>query len=167
MVFRTVKSRGSALRIFSYSAMAFCSLPCCTYFSAEESAFCLLKPNPKTIGCRLRSHVPPARFRCSGNSPPTVPPFASEQYDPTHRTGRDDPRHPHCKVVPAEPKVTEGYRGAVNVRLRRGLKSEREGPRRNEVGENPTFYGQTGEKRRKRHRNRQATWATNPRPIWN
>src|SRR5882724_1535560 len=123
MVFRTVKSRGSALRIFSYSAMAFCSLPCWTYFSAEESAFCLLKPNPKTIGCRLRSRVPPARFRCSGNSPPPMPPLAGDRVTRTQQDRQDGPRQVHCKVATAEPKVTEGYRGVVNVRLQHGLKS--------------------------------------------
>src|SRR5271157_5145785 len=41
----TVRSLASFLRIFSYSEMAFCSLPCWTYFSALARTFCLLKPN--------------------------------------------------------------------------------------------------------------------------
>ena len=49
MVFRTVRSFGSFSRIFSYSAMAFVSLPCWTYFSALASTFCLLKPKPRAI----------------------------------------------------------------------------------------------------------------------
>src|SRR6185437_8422008 len=35
--------------ILSYSAMAFCSLPCCTNFSAELRSFALLNPNPSAI----------------------------------------------------------------------------------------------------------------------
>src|SRR5215469_9278160 len=34
---------------FSYSVMAFCSLPCWTNFSAELSTFVLLNPNPSAI----------------------------------------------------------------------------------------------------------------------
>src|SRR6476661_10125873 len=49
MVLETVSSLGSALRTFSYSAMAFCSLPCWTNFSAALRAFCLLKPKPNAI----------------------------------------------------------------------------------------------------------------------
>src|SRR5271169_1344161 len=48
----TVRSLGSALRIFSYSAMAFCILPCWTYFSAALRTFCLLKPKPNAIRVR-------------------------------------------------------------------------------------------------------------------
>src|ERR1700723_42311 len=55
IVFATVRSLSSCLRIFSYSAMAFCSLPCCTNFSAALRTFCLLKPKPNAIGLnRLR-----------------------------------------------------------------------------------------------------------------
>src|SRR3954454_2886894 len=49
MVLETVSSLGSALSTFSYSPMAFCSLPCWTNFSAALRAFCLLKPNPNAI----------------------------------------------------------------------------------------------------------------------
>src|SRR5947199_6639997 len=49
IVLETVSSLGSALRTFSYSAMAFCSLPCWTNFSAELSTFALLNPNPSAI----------------------------------------------------------------------------------------------------------------------
>src|SRR4249919_849025 len=56
MVLETVSSLGSALRTFSYSAMAFCSLPCWTNFSAALRAFCLLKPNPNAI--RLLTPAP-------------------------------------------------------------------------------------------------------------
>src|SRR5437763_10999872 len=49
MVLRTVRSLGSSLMTFSYSAMAFCSLPCWTNFSAELSTFALLNPNPSAI----------------------------------------------------------------------------------------------------------------------
>src|ERR1051325_11498241 len=51
-VFKTVRSLGSALMIFSYSEMAFCSLPCWTNFSAELSTFCLLNPKPNAIEVR-------------------------------------------------------------------------------------------------------------------
>src|SRR2546427_610021 len=47
--FAAVRSLGSFLRIFSYSAMAFCSLPCWTNFSAALRTFCLLKPKPNAI----------------------------------------------------------------------------------------------------------------------
>src|SRR5256885_1297767 len=49
MVFRTVRSLGSSLTTFSYSLMAFCSLPCCTAFSADARTFCLLNPKPSAI----------------------------------------------------------------------------------------------------------------------
>src|SRR5438876_8273696 len=49
MVFRTVRSLGSSLTTFSYSLMAFCSLPCCTAFSAAARTFCLLNPKPSAI----------------------------------------------------------------------------------------------------------------------
>src|ERR1019366_5416980 len=51
MVLLTVRSLGSFLRTLSYSAMAFCSLPCWTNFSAALRAFCLLKPKPNAIKC--------------------------------------------------------------------------------------------------------------------
>src|SRR5882724_13506235 len=62
MVLETVSSLGSALRTFSYSAMALGSLPCWTNFSAALRAFCLLKPKPNAI--RLLTPAPglfPAR----------------------------------------------------------------------------------------------------------
>src|SRR5215813_180338 len=49
MVFRTVRSFGSCLMILSYSAIAACSLPCWTYFSAALRTFALLNPNPSAI----------------------------------------------------------------------------------------------------------------------
>src|SRR5215472_12896472 len=52
-VLRTVRSLGSFLMIFSYSEMAFCSLPCWTNFSAALSTFCLLNPKPNAM--RLRT----------------------------------------------------------------------------------------------------------------
>src|SRR5207302_10726721 len=57
-VFRTVRSLGSCLRTFSYSAMAFCSLPCWTYFSAELRTFALLKPRPNAILVRTPDDPP-------------------------------------------------------------------------------------------------------------
>src|SRR5882762_8149846 len=56
MVLETVSSLGSALRTFSYSAMALGSLPCWTNFSAALRAFCLLKPKPNAI--RLLTPAP-------------------------------------------------------------------------------------------------------------
>ena len=53
-------------RILSYSAMAFCSLPCWTNFSAALRTFCLLKPKPNAIGfadSSLISRRTPAHFR--------------------------------------------------------------------------------------------------------
>src|SRR5580704_16258263 len=52
----TVRSLGSALRIFSYSAMALGSLPCWTNFSAVLRTFCLLKPKPNAI--RVQTPAP-------------------------------------------------------------------------------------------------------------
>src|SRR3981081_2310754 len=48
----TVRSLASALRTFSYSAMALGSLPCWTYFSAALRTFCLLNPKPNAISVR-------------------------------------------------------------------------------------------------------------------
>src|SRR5277367_1726044 len=60
MVLVTVRSLGSFLRIFSYSEMAFCSLPCWTYFSALARTFCLLKPNN---AIRVRTPDPGLRYK--------------------------------------------------------------------------------------------------------
>src|SRR5579871_737719 len=49
MVFRTVRSLGSSLTIFSYSAIALGSFPCWTNFSACARTFTLLNPNPSAI----------------------------------------------------------------------------------------------------------------------
>src|SRR5215471_13454625 len=82
----TVRSLASFLRIFSYSAMAFCSLPCCTNFSAALRTFCLLKPKPNAIGFPDSSldsfspsaksghmRIPPRNTRDSpGKPPPTA-----------------------------------------------------------------------------------------------
>src|SRR5438067_9283136 len=57
MVFRTVRSLGSSLTTFSYSLMAFCSLPCCTAFSADARTFCLLNPKPSAIGPVLPAYL--------------------------------------------------------------------------------------------------------------
>src|SRR5215470_3741063 len=47
---------------FSYSVMAFCSLPCWTNFSAALSTFVLLNPNPSAIETQTESGVlPPER----------------------------------------------------------------------------------------------------------
>src|SRR5678815_3861755 len=57
-VLLTVRSLGSFLRIFSYSVMAFCSLPCWTNFSAALRTFCLLNPKPNAIGSRTPASFP-------------------------------------------------------------------------------------------------------------
>src|SRR6185312_11184298 len=76
MVLRTVRSLGSCFETFSYSPMAFCSLPCCTYFSAALNAFALLKPKPRAISGELLHSNQTCRpkFRKSENSDgyPTV-----------------------------------------------------------------------------------------------
>src|SRR5271154_4118698 len=59
MVLLTVRSLASFLRTLSYSAMAFCSLPCWTNFSAALRTFCLLKPKPNAIGVRTPAFFPP------------------------------------------------------------------------------------------------------------
>src|ERR1700686_504619 len=60
IVLLTVRSLGSCLRTLSYSAMAFCSLPCWTNFSAALRTFCLLKPKPNAIKCADSSLFPPS-----------------------------------------------------------------------------------------------------------
>src|SRR6266404_6173349 len=67
MVLSTVRSLGSSLMTFSYSAMAFCSLPCWTNFSAELSTFVLLKPNPSAIKLVNRGLVLPFRKNAAGH----------------------------------------------------------------------------------------------------
>src|SRR4029077_2933909 len=117
MVFRTVKSRGSALRIFSYSAMAFCSLPCWTYFSAALRTFCLLKPKPNAI----RVRTPASSRRRS----------AHETWEP-RQTGRKQAAlgsAPHgtasltkaiVRRVTRIRMVTKGYRKGVYDRVTEG-----------------------------------------------
>src|SRR5258708_28685972 len=63
MVLLTVRSLVSCLRTFSYSAMAFCSLPCWTNFSAALRTFCLLNPKPNAIRCADSSLFPAERPR--------------------------------------------------------------------------------------------------------
>src|SRR5579863_1892770 len=67
MVLVTVRSLGSALMTFSYSTMAFCILPCWTYFSAALSTFCLLNPKPNAI--RLRTPALVANDGCANDVP--------------------------------------------------------------------------------------------------
>src|ERR1043166_2580073 len=44
-----VRSFGSSLSTFWYSEMAFASLPCWTYFSADANTFVRLKPKPSAM----------------------------------------------------------------------------------------------------------------------
>ena len=67
MVFRTVRSLGSALMIFSYSVIAFCSLPCCTERSAFANTLFLLKPKPNMrVSSRHFNPVREIRIRGQG-----------------------------------------------------------------------------------------------------
>src|ERR1035438_8577681 len=54
----TVRSLLSCFRTLLYSAMAFCSLPCWTNFSAALRTFCLLKPKLNAIGVRTPALFP-------------------------------------------------------------------------------------------------------------
>src|ERR1019366_4461703 len=97
MVLLTVRSLGSFLRTFSYSAMAFCSLPCWTNFSAALRAFCLLKPKPNAIKCADSSLFPVER-------PPTTQ--LGSRSKVIVRLGR------------TSPMVTDDYRGLPKGRVR-------------------------------------------------
>src|SRR5438067_9866933 len=92
IVLETVSSLGSAFRTFSYSAVAFCSLPCWTNFSAALRTFCLLKPKPNAISVRAQArtpeHILPENVRCPDD--PNIGNFW-----PIRETGHLD--KPDCK----------------------------------------------------------------------
>src|ERR1019366_919266 len=122
MVLLTVRSLASCCRILSYSAMAFCSLPCWTNFSAALRTFCLLKPKPNAIGVRTPAFFPSNacafRQRCR-----TGPNLAGRFPDETPQTAQTGPRS-NVIVRPGtlSPMVTNdylGYRKGVYVRLRK------------------------------------------------
>src|ERR1019366_1104160 len=118
MVLLTVRSLGSFLRTLSYSAMAFCSLPCWTNFSAALRIFCLLKPKPKAIGLRTPAFFPPNardfRQRCR-----TGPNLAGRFPDETPQTAQPGSR---SKVIVrlgrVSPMVTDDYRGSPKGSVR-------------------------------------------------
>src|SRR5580765_8682682 len=65
MVFSTVRSLGSSLMIFSYSAIALGNFPCWTNFSACARTFALLNPKPSAIkNNELRAAFPNAVGNC-------------------------------------------------------------------------------------------------------
>src|ERR1700746_560445 len=96
--------------------MAFCSLPCWTYFSAALRTFCLLKPKPNAI--RVRTPASPRRRS------------AHETWEP-RQTGRKQaalgsPR-PRDSITNAIVRrvtrirmVTKGYRKGVYDRVTEG-----------------------------------------------
>src|SRR6202022_898233 len=119
MVLETVSSLGSALRTFSYSAMAFCSLPCWTNFSAELSAFCLLKPKPNAIGLRTPApvHLPPENIFLT-EGPPTDSP-SDRSCLPINR-GMVFRTRPIVRRGTENRMVTKGYRKGVYERVTQG-----------------------------------------------
>src|SRR5271169_1678483 len=119
MVLLTVRSLASCFRTLSYSAMAFCSLPCWTNFSAALRTFCLLKPKPNAIGVRTPAFTPPNardfRQRCrTGRTSPGIP-----RRDTANRAGGSRSKvivRPGTRV----PMVTDDYRGLPKGRVRPG-----------------------------------------------
>src|SRR5208337_5262758 len=111
MVLLTVRSLLSCFRTLSYSAMAFCSLPCWTNFSAALRAFCLLKPKPNAIGVRTPAFFPPnaCAFRQRSRTGPNL---AGRFPDETPQTAQPGSRS-NVIVRPggARPMVTDDYRG--------------------------------------------------------
>src|SRR5208337_1761898 len=125
MVLLTVRSLASLLRIFSYSAMAFCSLPCWTNFSAALRIFCLLKPKPNAIGCGLQPFT--RRTRAHSAS-------VAERVRTSPGDSQAKPRQPHkarlrSKVIvrpgTGSAMVTDDYRGLPKGSVRPVMKKLR------------------------------------------
>src|SRR5260370_41481011 len=115
MVLLTVRSLASCFRTLSYSAMAFCSLPCWTNFSAALRTFCLLKPKPNAIGYADSSLFPAERLRF----PPALPSGSEPRRELPRRNtanratgiaeqGYCKARYPQSDGYRRLPEVTEG-----------------------------------------------------------
>src|SRR5271157_833223 len=111
----TVRSLASFLRIFSYSEMAFGSLPCWTYFSALARTFCLLKPNS---AIRVRTPDPGLNTK----------PAEREGVAPGYRfravispIGGWLAGQGHCKAWVMNRMVTKGYRKGVYEWVTKGM----------------------------------------------
>src|ERR1039458_6056560 len=101
MVLLTVRSLGSFLRTFSYSAMAFCSLPCWTNFSAALRAFCLLKPKPNAIKCADSSLFPVER--------PRFPRVMPNGFEPRREIPRRNPANPSFAAPAGSATLTSSF----------------------------------------------------------
>src|SRR5579863_779863 len=118
MVFATVRSLGSFFATFSYSVMAFCSLPCWTNFSAALRTFCLLKPNPNAIEVRT-----PAPFSSWSENPSGAGEFAGGSTPPRHLpTLREMVLRTRVivRLGSQNRMVTKGYRKGVYDRVTMG-----------------------------------------------
>src|ERR1700757_2356535 len=96
--------------------MAFCSLPCWTYFSAALRTFCLLKPNPNAIKGRTpafprrrSAHESWERPRSGLNGPPRRLPG-----------GIVGPTRAIVRLVTENRMVTKGYQKGVYDRVTEG-----------------------------------------------
>src|SRR5271157_2218403 len=122
MVLLTVRSLASCFRTLSYSAMAFCSLPCWTNFSAALRTFSLLKPKPNAIRCADSSLFPAERPRF----PPALPNGSEPRREIPGETPQTAQPGSRSKVIvrpgTRSPMVTDDYRGyrkGVYVRFRK------------------------------------------------
>src|SRR5712692_2227528 len=101
--------------IFSYSAIAFWSLPCWTNFSAVPRSFCLLKPKPNAIEVRTPALIPAERPPILGalpNGSQLHRIFPGKHPRPSEK-GRDKA---HCKAGAEEPYGYQGLpKGSVRV----------------------------------------------------
>src|ERR1700756_430230 len=96
--------------------MAFCSLPCWTYFSAALRTFCLLKPKPNAIKVRTpafprrrSAHESWERRRSGLNGPPRRLPG-----------GIVGPTRAIVRLVTENRMVTKGYQKGVYDRVTEG-----------------------------------------------
>src|SRR5579864_9191845 len=96
--------------------MAFCSLPCWTYFSAALRTFCLLKPKPNAIKVRTpafprrrSAHESWERRRSGLNGPPRPLPG-----------GIVGPTRAIVRLVTQNRMVTKGYQKGVYDRVTEG-----------------------------------------------
>src|SRR5436305_2627748 len=121
----TVRSLASFLRTFSYSEMAFCSLPCWTYFSALANTFCLLKPNNAIRASNSRPWSSPKTFDTEPDaSRGKLLRSTGREGHPQYRQMADRTR-PIVRPDRGEGMVTKGYQKGVYRRCRRWVSASR------------------------------------------
>src|SRR5689334_3977963 len=89
--------------------MAFCSLPCWTYFSAAPRTFCLLKPKPNAISVRTPASYPPESAQ-----PGSSPQLGDNR---ARRSPEDSANNRHCKRGFTD---SYGYQGLPKGSVRPG-----------------------------------------------